>query len=73
MQDHTDKLSLLTAKQAATLLNLKPSTLARWRWAGYPQLPFHKLGSAVRYRLDDLEHFIESGARSSTSDSGETR
>ena len=36
-QDITEKEvneKLLTPEQAATLLHLKPTTLARWRWAG---------------------------------------
>jgi excisionase family DNA binding protein len=50
---------LLTASEAAALLNIQPSTLAAWRVRGYPQLPFVRVGRCIRYRRQDLEAFIE--------------
>lgn len=56
---------LLREEEVARLLNLEIATLRRWRWAGRGPR-FVKLGSAVRYRFDDLNEFIEQGARQST-------
>jgi predicted DNA-binding transcriptional regulator AlpA len=62
---------LLRESEAAELLSLKVATLRRWRWSGDGP-GFVKLGSSVRYRLSDIEDFIESGRRRSTSDPGIT-
>lgn len=56
--------AILTTPEAAAYLGLAISTLNKWRCYGEgPQ--FVKLGRAVRYRQDDLDHFIESGMRGS--------
>lgn len=55
----TDKLDrLITEKEAATLLGLSPSWMQRKRWEGGGP-PFVKFDHAVRYRLRDLEAWIE--------------
>jgi hypothetical protein len=64
--------SLVDETKAAQLLDLRVKTLRRWRWAGKGPR-FIKLGSAVRYRLADLDEFIAAGQRSSTSDTGPGR
>jgi excisionase family DNA binding protein len=51
---------LLTREQAAEFLGVKPQTLAVWATAKRYQLPMVKVGSLVRYRLSDLEKFLES-------------
>lgn len=51
---------LLTREQAAEFLNIKPQTLAVWLSTKRYPLPIVKVGRAVRYRVRDLEHFIES-------------
>lgn len=51
---------LLTDKEAAAYLNLSPSTLAVWRCTKRQDLPFIKLGRAVRYRQTDLDKWLES-------------
>jgi hypothetical protein len=51
---------LLTETQAAETLGLEPATLRRWRWAGYDNLPYLKIGRSVRYDPDDIAAFIES-------------
>lgn len=57
---------LLTTKEAAPLLGVSEAFLERDRWAG-AQVPFIRVGSrAVRYRLSDLNAFIESRRRVST-------
>ena len=60
---------LLTAKEAAGLLGLKPKTLARWRWEGKGPI-YRKIGRKPLYARQDLEEFIASAARRSTSDPG---
>ena len=59
---------LLTEHDVAHRLNLKVATLRRWRWSGDGP-KFIKVGSAVRYVPRDLERYITSRARQSTSDS----
>lgn len=57
--------TLLNEHQAAEILNIKATTLRRWRWEGRgPQ--FRKIGSAVRYQPDDISSFIESASRQNT-------
>ena len=61
---------LLTTNQAAVYLSLSKAFLERDRWAG-AKVPFIKIGSrAVRYRLADLEAYVQSRLRLSTSDQG---
>jgi predicted DNA-binding transcriptional regulator AlpA len=60
---------LLDETNAARILGLSVKTLRRWRWAGKGPA-FRKLGRAVRYALSDLEAFIASALRTSTSDNG---
>lgn len=54
---------LLTERQAAEMLALSFTTLATWRCKKRYGLPFVKIGAgrAVRYRLSDVQRFIESG------------
>ncbi|MCK0105645.1 Helix-turn-helix domain protein [Marinobacter litoralis] len=59
--------ALFTTKEAAELLGVSKAFLERDRWAG-ARVPFVKVGSrAVRYRLSDLESYIERQIRHSTS------
>jgi predicted DNA-binding transcriptional regulator AlpA len=59
--------NLLTSKEAAPILGVSVAFLERDRWAG-ARVPFIKIGSrAVRYRLSDLNAYIESCLRQSTS------
>lgn len=49
---------LLHTKDAAKYLNVSVAFLERDRWAG-ARIPFVKVGSrAVRYRLEDLQNYI---------------
>jgi excisionase family DNA binding protein len=56
MEMSTDKL--VTRQEAAELLQLKPQTLAAWGMQAQ-HLPFVRVGKAIRYRLSDVEAFIE--------------
>jgi hypothetical protein len=60
---------LLNERQAAEILNLKVPTLRRWRWAGKGPA-FLKIGGAVRYDPAELDRFVGSARRTSTSDPG---
>jgi excisionase family DNA binding protein len=57
--------NLLTRKEAAQFLSLRKSTLDSWACKGNGPR-FIKLGKAVRYRMSDLEAFIESNVRANT-------
>ncbi|MFT7337813.1 MAG: excisionase family DNA binding protein [Marinobacter maritimus] len=60
-------IQLLTTNQAAQVLGVSKAFLERDRWAG-ARVPFIKVGSrAVRYRLSDLNDYIEKQVRLSTS------
>ena len=49
---------LLHTKDAAKFLNVSIAFLERDRWAG-ARIPYVKVGSrAVRYRLEDLQNYI---------------
>lgn len=51
---------LLTDIQAAEILNLSPQTLRNWRFISSSNKPsWIKLGRAVRYRLSDIEAYLE--------------
>ncbi|MCJ7544219.1 MAG: helix-turn-helix domain-containing protein [Phycisphaerae bacterium] len=49
---------LLSRREAAEYLGLKPQTLATWRVTGRYNLPVVKVGRSVRYRVADLEKWI---------------
>jgi excisionase family DNA binding protein len=46
-------------KEAAKILGTTPGTLAVWRCNRAVQIPFVKIGRSVRYRLADLDAFLE--------------
>lgn len=50
---------LLNRKEAAKLLNVSPGTLAVWDCTKRYNLHPIKIGRAVRYRLSDLQCFLE--------------
>jgi len=58
---------LLTRKEAAEYLRIKKSTLDAWACKGGGPV-FIKMGRAVRYRLADLEAFVDSRIRQNTSE-----
>jgi len=51
--------ALLTRRQAAELLGLRPQTLAVWASAQRYDLPYIKVGRCVRYRMRDLQAFLK--------------
>ena len=52
---------LLAEGQAAALLRLSPSTLKKWRRTRRGPR-YYRLGSAVRYKREDLEAFVSESA-----------
>lgn len=55
----------LTTQEAAEALGVRPCTLEAWRSRGTGPR-YVKLGRAVRYRAADLDDYIESRTRTST-------
>ena len=63
---HTPKPDpLLLTEQAAEFLQIKPGTLENWRSTKRVEIPFIRLGRSIRYRLSDLEKFLERGGATS--------
>jgi predicted site-specific integrase-resolvase len=54
-----DFANLLSETQAAEKLGVKPQTLAAWRCHGVYDLPFIKVGRAVRYRPEAITAWME--------------
>ena len=51
---------MLNRKEAADFLGISEGTLAVWACTKRYRLPYIKIGRLVKYRLSDLEAFIES-------------
>lgn len=68
MVDEVTTRSNLDTLEAARYLKVKPSTLNQWRWNGRGPR-FCKIGRLCRYRIADLDAFLEARCVSSTSDS----
>ena len=63
---NTTPLTVMTVQQASEYLGLAVSTLNKWRCLGGGPV-FIKMGRAVRYRIEDLETFVQKSKASSTS------
>ena len=53
---------LLTRQEAADVLGLQPNTLAVWQSTKRYNLPSVKVGRLRKYRLSDLQAFIQNNA-----------
>ena len=53
------KTVLMSCDSTATMLGVKPDTLADWRCRYPNKLPHIKVGRLVKYRLSDVEAFIQ--------------
>ena len=62
---------LLTEPEAAAFLNFTPRALQAWRVRGGGPAYIRCSSRAIRYRLQDLETWIEERRRTSTSDQGD--
>ena len=65
MQSNDDRM--MTRVEAAQYLGLRPATLEAWASRGVVDLPFSKLGRAVRYRKSDLDQFVAANRTTFTS------
>jgi len=54
------EFDLKDEKSAAEFLGVSPGTLQVWRSTRRYPLPFVKIGRNVRYRLADLQAFVQS-------------
>jgi len=57
---------LMTPEQVAAALLLSIRTLAAWRSSGRNPLAYLKVGGRVRYRRSDVDAWLASQARAST-------
>ena len=51
---------LLTKEQVSEILGIAVGTLAVWRTTKRYNLPYVKVGRYIRYRMEDVQAFIES-------------
>ena len=58
---------LITEQEAASMAGMAANTFRKWRTSGAKDLPFYKLGRAVRYRRGDGISFLKGQRRTSTS------
>lgn len=56
----TAKAPLLTPAEAANILGTTPGVLAVWRTTKRYPLRYVKVGRSVRYKLEDVQSFIDS-------------
>jgi excisionase family DNA binding protein len=64
---------LLTTSEAAKYLGLSEESLERYRYNGSPSIPFLRVGAGrgrILYRIEDLDAYLASCVRFSTSDRG---
>ncbi|MDD5268106.1 MAG: helix-turn-helix domain-containing protein [Methylococcales bacterium] len=54
---------LLTTESAAAFLVIPAATLTKWRSTGAYNLPYVKIGHAVRYRRQDLDRWLDAHLR----------
>jgi excisionase family DNA binding protein len=52
----------LTTIEAAELLGIAPNTLEVWRSTRRVAIPYYKVGRVVRYRVSDVEKFLDQHA-----------
>lgn len=52
------KEKFLTPREAAEYLGIHINTLARWRYLKTSSLPYVKMETVIKYRLSDIEDFI---------------
>jgi excisionase family DNA binding protein len=58
---------LVDDTDAANILGVSPGTLSVWRSTGRYGLPFVKVGRNVRYRVSDLNAWLDKRTRSNGS------
>ncbi len=58
-----DNERLLTREEAANFLGVSKGTLEIWACTKRYPLPFVKIGRLAKYRISDLNAFVESGLK----------
>lgn len=66
IETHTNTRLVMTVQQAANYLGMAVSTLNKWRCFGDGPV-FIKMGRSVRYRVKDLNDYVENRQAESTS------
>jgi hypothetical protein len=51
---------LLKERETADMIGFAANTLAQYRHSGKVKIPYIVIGGAIRYRLSDIESFLES-------------
>ncbi|AZL15274.1 helix-turn-helix domain-containing protein [Rickettsiales endosymbiont of Stachyamoeba lipophora] len=54
---------LLPTPEAAELIGVKPNMLEIWRAKEVVRIPYIKIGRLVKYRLSDLEKFLDDNSQ----------
>jgi len=62
-----NKVNLVNTEQAAKYLAISKRTLSNWRSIGFPLIPYLKIGRCIRYRLSDLDEYLNQNRISHTS------
>ena len=62
--NHNTQKKLLTRREAASYLGIKEQALALWAHAHRYDLPYYKIGSTAKYKIEDLDKFIERNLQS---------
>ena len=57
------KKELLNSKETAEYLGVTENTLAVWRTNKRYKIPYIKVGHLIKYRLSDLEHWLDERTR----------
>jgi hypothetical protein len=60
-----EKGRLVSEREACKILDCRPNTLAVWRATKRYDLPFYKIGRLVKYKISDLEAFIQESRKGS--------
>ena len=63
---HQSTDPLFTPPEAAAYIGVTENTLSVWRCVGRYEIPFVKIGRLVRYKRSDIEAWIESRTRSTS-------
>ena len=69
--NNIEESRLLTPREVGSLLGLDHTTLRNWRWLGKGPR-FIKIGHLVRYKLSEVNIFINDQSKASTSDNNES-
>ena len=70
VEDLEARTTTVSPAEAAERLGLQQSTLSNWRWSGGRGPSYVKVGGRVRYRLCDIDEYLDRHTRTSTSDRG---